>query len=356
MTVTIDLDDLKDDITVIFHQIVANKIKRGDKGRALFLYKNTNLTGDYAINTYKSAVITLEDAALEKYIKQIMKRGAKSVTVLEYKSTVASVKDVMDDNLPNFDWIMSVDSDAQSAIATYAKENKKFACVYNIQADSIYVVSVINPSAVLINDNGTTSTITGLQLVPIIGGACCGCPYNRSISSYVFDELKSVTQPETYVLGQITLYPEEEGIRIANPVNTLQTLDTTHTEDMKSLTIAEGMYRLDNDIVKAFRTGYKGKYKNHYDNQCLFYAACNYGYLNELESTGIEILDPNYDNKIYTDVEAQRNAWLATGKSEAADWSDDEVRKNTYKKSIYATLDVKFLDAMEAMKVTVEMF
>ena len=356
MTVTIELDDLKDDITVIFHQIVANRIKMGDKGRVLFLYKNTGLTGDYAINTYKSAVISLSDTTLEKYIKQIKKRGAKSVTVLEYKTTVASVKSVMDDNLPNYDWIMSVESDAQSAIATYATENEKFACVYNIEADSIWVVSLINPSAVLINDDGTTSNLTGLTLIPIVGGACAGCPYNRSISSYIFTELQSVAQPQTYKYGQVTLYPEEEGIRIANPVNTLQTLDSTHTEDMKSLTIAEGMHRVKEDIIRAFRTGYKGKYKNHYDNQCLFYAACNHGYIKELEATGVEIFDPNYDNRIYTDVEAQRNAWLATGKTEAANWSDDEVCKNTFKKNIYATLDVKFLDAMEAMQVTVEMF
>ena len=44
---------------------------------------------------------------------------------------------------------------------------------------------------------------------------------------------------------------------------------------------------------------YKGRYKNSYDNQCLFYSAVNYGYLKELENLGV--LDPNYDNKILTD-------------------------------------------------------
>ena len=357
MTVTYTLDDLKSEITVIFEQIVSNKITAGDKGRMLFLYKNTELTDSYALDTYKSGVLSITDTTLKGYVKQLFKRGVKSVTVLQYPSSITdSIKTVIDGIKPQFDWISSADSAIQGDIATYAKENKKFACVYNLQSDSRYVVSLANPAAELINDDGTVSTLTGLQLIPIIGGAACGCPYNRSVSSYVFEELQSVTQPSTYALGQMTLYPEEEGIRIANPVNTLQTLGSTLTEDMKYLTIAEGMNRVELDIVKGFRTGYKGRYKNSYDNQCLFYAAVNHGYIRELEKTGIEILDKNYDNRIYTDIEEQRNAWLASGKSEAADWDDETVKNMTYKDEIFAILDVKFLNAMEAMKVKVHMF
>lgn len=350
----IELKDLKADIIVIFKQIVANKITAGDKGRALFLYQNTKLTGNYKISTYKSAIINLEDKKLERYLKQLFKGGCQKVTLIEYKTEMADIKDVIDGLLTDFDWIMSTDEGIQSDIKTYAIEKKKFAMVYNIQADSINVCSVINPSAVLKNDDDTTTDLTGLELVPIVGGVACGCPYNMSITYKTFDELSSVTQPETYKLGQLTLYPEEEGIRLANACNTLQTLNSNLTEDMKSLTIAEGMRRVVTDITKAFRTGYKGRYKNSYDNQCLFYAAVNYGYIKELEDLGI--LDPNYDNKIYTDVEAQRNAWLAVGKTEAENWNEDEVCKYTYKNMIFATLDVKFLDAIEGIKLTVEMF
>jgi len=350
---TTTLDDLKAEISVIFKQIVANQIKAGSKGRALFLYKNTNLTGSYKLTTYKSAVFTLTDTALEKYIKQLFKGGCKTVHVLEYKTDIASVTTVMDDLCPEFDWLMSVESDAQASIDAYADEKEKFAMVYNIQADSINVCSVCNPSAVLINDDGTKSNITGLQLIPIVGGIACGCPYNMSISYKVFTELESVAQPATYNLGQLTLYREEEGIRLANACNTLQTTSSTLTADMKALTIAEGMRRIKTDIIKGFRQGYKGRYKNTYDNQCLFYSAVNYGYIKELENLGI--LDPNYDNKIYTNVEAQRNAWIARGTTEAQDWSDDKVRLMTLSDMIYATMDVKMLDAIEGMKLTVEM-
>jgi len=358
MPTNYNLDDLKTPIEVIFKQIVANKITMGDKGRMLFLYKNTNLTGTHRLKTYKNAIISLTDAVLEKYIKQLFNGGCKKVYCLEYNDEISDVVEVIDGLKTQFDWMCSVDSDAQTDIVAYAKANEKFCMTYNNQADSMFVVSHQNPNAVLINDDGTKSNLTAYQLIPILAGVACGCPYNRSVSYKLFTELESVGMPDedNYILGQLCLYHEEEGIRLANACNTLQTLDSTHTEDMKSITIAEGMQRIKQDLIKAFRQGYKGKYKNHYDNQALFYSACNFGYIKELEKTGIEILDPNYDNKIYTDVETQRNAWLASGKSEAEDWDDETVKKNTYKQYIYATMDVKMLDAMEGMKITVEMF
>ena len=352
---TTTLDDLKAPIEVVFEQIVANKIKMGDKGRMLFLYKNTELSGTYRLNEYKSAVLNLTDNVLEKYVKQLFKGGCKKVLVLEYKDEIADVVDVLTQQLNNFDWLCSVDSDAQSDIVAWAKENKRFTMTYNNQADSIYVASVANPPAILINGDGTTSTITGYQLIPIIAGVACGCPYNMSVTYKIFDELKEVTQPSTYNEGQITLYPEEEGIRIANPVNTLQTLNSTHTEDMKKLTIAEGMQRIEQDLKKAFRLSYKGKYKNYRDNQELFYAAVKHGYIRKLTEKGIEIMDVNYANTITTDVETQRQAWLERGKAEAADWDDETVKNNTVSDMIYAEMDVKMLDAMEGVKIRVVM-
>lgn len=353
---TTTLDDLKAPIEVIFEQIVANKIKMGDKGRMLFLYKNTEISGTYRLNEYKSAVLDLTDEVLEKYVKQLFKGGCKKVIVLEYKGEISNVVNVMAQQLNNFDWLCSVDSDAQSAIVAWAKENERFAMTYNVQADSIYIASIANPSAMLINDDGTTSTITGYQLIPVLAGVACGCPYNMSITYKVFDELKEVTQPSAYNESQITLYPEEEGIRVANPVNTLQTLNSTQTEDMKKLTIAEGMQRIKQDLKKAFRLGYKGKYKNYRDNQELFYAAVKYGYIRKLIEKGIEILDNNYANNITTDVETQREAWLERGKAEAANWDDETVKNNTISDMVYAIMDVKMLDAMEGMKIRVQMF
>lgn len=354
----LELEDLKTPIEVIFHQIVANKITMGDKGRMLFLYKNTSLGENetYKIKKFKSAIFDETDETLAFYVKRFFEGGCKKVIVIEYKDKIADVTAVMKEMLSDFDWLTSVEQEAQSDVKSFAIENERFGVVYNIQADSIYVVSLANPSAVYVDDAGNKKTLTGLEMLPIIAGVCCGCPYNMSVSYKIFTQLESVEQPETYKQGQLTLYKEEEGIRFANACNTLQTTNSTYTEDMKSICIAEGMQRIKIDLIKAYRTGYKGKYKNHYDNQCLFYAAVNYGYIKELEKVGIEILDPNYNNEVHTNIEAQRDLWLATGKSEAENWDNETVCKNTYKNMIIAEMNVKMLDAMEGMKLTVEMF
>lgn len=352
----LELEDLKTPIEIIFRQIVANKIAMGDKGRMLFLYKNAEITGTHRIKTFKSAIFDEADENLAFYVKRFFAGGCKKVIVIEYQDKIADVVSVMKGMLPDFDWLTSVEQDAQSDVKSFAIENKRFGVVYNIQADSIYVVSLANPSAVYIDDAGNKKTLTGLELLPIVAGVCCGCPYNMSISYKIFTELESVEQPESYKQGQLTLCKEEEGIRFANACNTLQTLNSELTEDMKSICIAEGMQRIKMDLIKAYRTGYKGKYKNHYDNQSLFYSAVNFGYIKELEKVGIEILDPNYNNEVYTDIEEQRNLWLATGKKEAENWDDETVCKNTYKNMVIAEMNVKMLDAMEGMKLKVEMF
>ena len=352
---TTTLEDITDKLTIIFRQIVANKITAGDKGRVLFLYNNSELEAA-TLTTYKSAIFTLSDEILSKYIKQLFKGGCKKVIVLQYPNSVSDVIDTINEIKSDFDWILSADSEAQSDIISYADENKRFTLTYDNQADSRYVCSFCNPSAIYLDDDGNEITLNGTQLIPILGGWACGCPYNMAIDGKVFNELKDVTLPSTFNEGQLVLVKEEEGVRFANECNTLTTTNSTLTEDMKSLAVSEGMHRIEMDLIKAYRQGYKGKYKNSYNNQCLFYSAVKHSYIKELETSGIEILDPNYDNRIYTDVDTQRSKWLADGKTEAEDWSEDKVKEMTYKREVIATMDIKILPAMGPLQITVEMF
>ncbi len=351
---TTTLDDIIDNLTIIFKQIVANKIKAGSKGKVLFLYKKTG-TETPVVTTYKSANFTIDDTTLSTYVKQ-MKKYCKQVTVIQYAGNVSGIVGIINGLKSEFDWILTADSDAQSDVISYAKENKKFTMVYNNQANSRFVCSFCNPSATYINDSGTESTLSGTALIPILGGWACGCPYNMAIDGQVFDELKDVTMPDTYNDGQLVLVKEEEGVRFANECNTLTTTSSTLTEDMKSLAISEGMQRVEQDLIKGYRQGYKGKYKNLYDNQKLFYTAVKNGYFKELESAGIEIFDKNYDNTIDTDIETQKSKWIASGKTEAEGWDDEKVKTMTYKREVIALADVKFLAGMGPLQITVEMF
>jgi hypothetical protein len=370
MATSLELKDILGTCTIAFKQRVANLITFGNKGRLLFarqvnVYDYVNedlesedladsegervLTKNLNITEYTSAVFTTDDETLETQLKQAMNYSPSKVILFEYSGNLADYKEELDKL--KFDWIFTTNEDDQDTVAAYAKENKIFGLVYNLQADSKYVCSVNNPSAVLTNGE----KINGIGLLPLVGGLCAGCPYDMSITAYVLSELESVEMPENIIEGQITLYNEEEGVRVASPVNTLTTTSTNNTEDMKSITIMEGIKRLDTDVKYAFRTGYKGKYKNKYDNQALFISACH-GYIEELLKNNI--LDDEYDNQVDINVDRLRELWIASGKDEAEinSMSDLEIKKLSYKKKVALTFDVKFLDAIEECEIDVEMY
>ena len=121
---------------------------------------------------------------------------------------------------------------------------------------------------------------------------------------------------------------------------------------MKKIIIVEAMNLILEDIYTTFKDYYIGKYKNSYDNQCLFISAVN-TYFRALARE--EILDPEYDNHSYVDVEAQREAWLAIGKTAAADWTEAQVKKMTFKSYIYLAGQVKILDAIEDLHFVITM-
>ena len=352
---TLELKDILGTCTIAFKQRVANLIKFGNKGRFLMIRKNSELETNFKLTEYKTAIIDLEDKVLETKIKQAYKYQPTKVMIFEFKTTLVSVLEELEKI--KFDWFCSLDADNQTDIANYAKEKELFGLVYNLKSDSKWVVSVNNPSAVLaegVQLNGS-SNITGLDLLPIVGGLCAGCPYDMSITGFTLTELQSVAMPEEIAEGQLTLYNEEEGVRVASPVNTLVTSSKNNTEDMKSIAIMEGIKRFDTDVKLAFRTGYKGRYKNKYDNQQLFVSAGK-GFIRELEKA--DILDDAYDNNVIINVDRMRELWIASGKSEEEinSKTDLEIMKLSYKKLMCLKFDVKFLDAIESCEIDVEMF
>lgn len=352
---SLELKDILGTCTIIFKQRMANLIKFGNKGRLLMICKNENLDDDFQVTEYKSAVFELENKDLETKIKQALRHSPTKLILFEYKDTLSSV--IKEVAKLKFDWFFSIEEEDQDSVVAYAKENQIFGLVYNKRADSKWVASVNNPSGVLADGvmiNGSPE-ITGMDLLPIIAGLCAGCPYDMSITGFVLSELEKVDMPENIIEGQITLYNEEEGVRVASPVNTLTTTNKNDTEDMKDLTIMEGIKRFDTDVKYSFRVGYKGKYKNKYDNEQLFIAASK-GYIREMEKA--DIFDEEYNNTVSINTQRVRELWIASGKNEDEinSMSDLEIAKLTYKKIMALKFDVKFLNAIESCEIEVEMY
>ena len=346
----VSLDDLRAPLTIAFEQRVAQTVKIQSKGTVLYATLNADLTTDYAVTEYTSALnITGVSDEIKAQIKKCFIGNPKKVILVQYKTVFEAAVDII--KKQRFNWICCDVAGDQADVATYAKENNKFTVVYRQAADNMNVVNFVNPSVVLTDK----TEVAGVKYLPRLCGALAGLPYSMSMSAIIFTDLEKVELPEADYIdeGQFVLENAEDGVRVVAPVNSLTTLTTNVTKYMKSICFVEGMKRIDEDLKSVFKTDYKGHYKNHYKNQLLFLAA-GQGYLDKLEI--LEILDPTYDNKILIDIESQRAALKEDGHEGVDDWTDEQVRTTTVGENMYILLDVKMLGAIEGMIMRVALF
>jgi len=349
MTVTID--DITPTIEIIFKKLAASFIKVQPKGRVLYVVADSTITPDYKVNTYSpSDSLSALTTQLKQDIEDLFDGGVKKVILFTTKTDVDDVTTAI--KAQKYDWIFSDISADQAKIAQIAVDQKKFAVCYGVAKDSGYVVNFVTPSATLAS-NG--STVSGVRLLPYAVGVIAGCPYTKSILYKDLVKYSDVELPSTLAEGTCFYkYDDDlECVKFANGYNSMTTVGADQTEDMKKITIQECMKRVDIDVKTAFKKSYQGKYKNTRVHQQLFYDSMKFDYFRELAKLGV--LDPSYNNDVDTDVEEQRAVWLASGKSEAADWDEETIKDMTFGDMVIPLADVKFLDAMESLKMTVKM-
>lgn len=352
---TLKIEDIEAPIDVIFKQRVAQMIAMGEKGVVLFAHRNESLVEEGAEKTHQIREFTsslntgIEDEDLKDKVVAIFDGGAKEVILFEHSEALETYVDTLEQY--HFDWFVSDFEDDQETVATYCAEREIFGVAYNVAKDNMFVVNFTNPKVT----TKEGAEVQAVDYLPRIAGVLAGCPYTKSVSYKVFNDLKLVALPEEITKGALILKNDEDGIRFASPVNSLVTLGTDLTPDMQSICIVEGMSRLKKDVKYAFKTTNKGNYKNNYDNQCLLITSVN-AYIRQLEKA--QILDESYDNICDVDVARQREMWIASGKAEAEinAMTDQEIKELTYKDMVFLKLDVKFLNAMEGLQATVEMY
>ena len=162
-------------------------------------------------------------------------------------------------------------------------------------------------------------------------------------------------EPDTVVgAGKFLLINDDDEVRVGVDVNALTTTNgTTLTEDMKYIETVEAMDMLRDDITATFRDEYLGKYRNSKANQMLFISAVNYYFDTLAAAASNYVLNPDHDNKAGIDVTAQRNAWIGSGKAEAADWDDATVMATPFKRMVYLAGDVQILGCMGGLEFAV---
>lgn len=357
-------------ILVEFIQRATSLIARSERGIATLIIRD-DTNEEFDIKKYTSIPEADADSAL--YTSDNLQQIRDVLTFAPYmtyvvrigtEGTLADALAIIERNVKT-GWIGVANAKAEDAAALVswikAKEQRQIyyrAVVYNGAApDNKQIVNFASPKVTFADARGEK---TGDWYVASLIGILASCNIKRGSTNYLCSNLVHVEETEdneaAVEAGKLVLYNADvDEVRILSGCNSLTTTNgTTATEDMQYIETVEAMNLIADDIRTVFRDVYLGNYRNNLDNQMLFIASVN-AYFRELAQPGTDVLDREYDNLADIDVEAQRSAWLGTGKDEAAEWDDDKVKKMAFKRSVFIAANIKILGSMENLKFTVNM-
>ena len=353
-------------INIIFQQKAVSAISRSERGTACIIVRETGKEAGIKLYKYETDIESADysesnlSAIKRAFSVPVNKMYVVTIpTDAEFSAVTALLETI------KYNWVCSPDDGDQQELANYiinkntkSKGKKYQALVYGVTADN-KAIHVLKNSTVTLADTG--DVISSVLFLPQLCAICAGLPMNRSLTYYKLENIADVDKSfltlekdADYWIneGNLVLINDDGDVRIARGVNSLTTFTTTDTEDMRKIIIVEAMNLILEDIYSTFKESYIGKYKNSYDNQCLFISAVN-AFFRDLAKE--EILDPAYNNHATVDVEAQRNAWLSVGKLEAKDWKEAKVKDMTFKSKVFLTGSIKILDAIEDMSFVITM-
>lgn len=358
-------------IEITFRQQATSLITRSERGVAILIVRDDTsktfthkqytdlsaLEADKALYTadnYAAISDMLSFAPYQSHVFRLDTDGTLADTLAEISRTVKT------------GWITIAGQDETdgpalaSWVKTQAAKARSYKCVvYDVTPlpDDMHVVNFVNESVTFADDRGEK---TGEYYLPSLLAILAVCNVVRGCTNYHCSNLSFVEEvadnDAAVGAGKFILFNDEDGaVRVGQGINSLTTLDgKTKTEDMQFIETVEAIDLMRDDITSNFRGNYLGTYRNTRDNQLLFIAAINSSYFRQLAQE--DILDRNYANASSIDVESQRAAWVASGKSEAADWDDDTVKATPFKRSVYLVGNVKILGSMTDLIFPINLF
>lgn len=202
----------------------------------------------------------------------------------------------------------------------------------------------------------TYKTYTPIEYTARIAGILAGLALDRSATYYKLTEVESVKVYEDLNdridHGELHLFDEEdgEGVKIARACNSLQTFTTDKGEEFRKIKIVEGVDMVTDDIRDTFKKYYIGKYINDYDHKMLFVAAIMV-YFGQLAGN---VLDSRAGNTVDIDFQFQKDYAIIKGE-DVSQMTNMQIREYNTGSQIGLSGKVKFVDAMEDLKITFTM-
>ena len=332
-------------ITVEFKKLAATATNRSTRGILAVILQDD--TAEWTHKTYTALEEVSEaefTAANYKALSRAFLAGPWQVTVVRVggEGSMTDAQTILD-NLA-YNWVCAVPTAFQAGLVTYIKgintprrvRKAKALVAAEKSADDMHIVSVANTK---VTPKGEAAAIDIHQYLPRIAGVLAACPMDQSVTYAVLDDLTGVEPVADLDAaidgGSLCLFQDDDVIRVARGVNTLQTI----TGDLKE------------DIIRTFKTYYLGKKKNTADNQALFVSDIS-TYLQTLAEE--DVIDRESGISVAVDVAAMRVAWEGAGTS-TAELSDAQVKKKTFRSQVFVAAQAHVLDAMEDMKMVFTM-
>lgn len=193
--------------------------------------------------------------------------------------------------------------------------------------------------------------LTAAEYCARIAGIVAGLSLSRSLTYYVLTDIISAdipSNPEELVnKGELVILFDGEKYKIARGINSYT---SGNNEDLKKIKVIESKDTVYQDIKTTFEEKYVGKVINDYDNKQNLVAAI-VTYFKSMEG---DVLDRTYNNSCAISLEDQRSYLLSQGEDTEA-MSDIEILQANTGSMVFLTAAIKFVDAMEDLKMEINM-
>ncbi len=354
-------------IDIAFKQKATSSINKSERGIAILILKNDETKDCPKYEIYKE--ITEFEKVKNKYSEVNQKAIADVFTFPPAKVVVVNADTVtnalieIEKNIPT-GWITIANGAAEdfTTLISWIKSKESAKKTYKVivfNSTSTDCKHIVNFTNTKVTFNNLRGEVEGVQYLPSLLGILAYCGgNNKSCTYFKCTNLKSVEGfadiDAELAKGNLVMFNDTDCVRICQGINTLITLDGEKaTEDMQFIETVECMDMIQDDIRDVFKDTYLGNYKNKLDDQILLISAIN-GYFKELQDANI--LDPEYSNTASINVNAQRQAWIKSGKAEASEWNDAKVKSSTFKRDIFLSGDIKNLGSMTNLNFDISLF
>ena len=295
-----------------------------------------------------------------EYLKLVYEGSPSKTIVLKVASTSESLSPQLK-QLNNLKWnylaIPGITDDEKTTVAAWIKEarddnHKTFKAVLpNCKGDH---EGIINLTTGNITSTLGSTPFSAAEYCCRIAGVLAGLSLAQSSTYYELTDITAADVPEDagdrIDKGELVIVFDGEVYKIGRGVNSLTTFTPEHGKDFSKIKIMEGVDLYQDDIRDTFESSYVGKVINDYDNKQAFVAAI-LAYHRELEG---DVLDKTFDNTAAIDVEAQET-YLQSEGTDTSEMDETAIAQANTGSKVFIASDVKFVDAMEDLKLTCNM-